>query len=80
MCEDRYCDESGSYDHQECPEAQKYIDELDNAKQFYKEIVNILYSEDGQDTCILEHCMIELAEILNVRFPNDKRLNIGAKC
>lgn len=80
MCKDRYCDESGNYDHQDCPDAQKLIDELDKAKHFYEEILDILYSEDKQDMCILEHFLLDLSDVLNVRFPNNKILNIGTKC
>lgn len=80
MCKERYCSESGNYDIKECPDAQKAQEELEKASDFYKEILDICYSEDKQDFCILEHCLIELAEILHVRFPNNKNLNVSAKC
>lgn len=80
MCTKHYSHEDNWTEIAECREALKVQEDLEKANDYYQEIVNILYSDEKQDFCILEHCLLELAEILNVRFPNNKNLNVVTKC
>ena len=80
MCKTRYCSESGSYDDQECPDFLKLCDEFGDAKDYFKEILESLYSERELDTAELEHYLIELSDVLDVRYPQNKILNLRSKC
>ncbi len=66
--------------HQECSDYLLACDELDEAKNYFKEILKFLYCENSLNVEELEYYLIEMAEKLQVKFPENKNLNIRAKC
>lgn len=80
MCAFDFTNDDTWGDRHECPNYLQICDELDKSKDLFKEILESLYADQELDTTQLEHYLIELSEVLQVRFPNNKILNVRSKC
>lgn len=66
--------------HDECPDYLQVCDELDEAKSTFKQILQFLYADKNLNVAELEHYLIELSDTLRVGFPDNKNINVMAKC
>lgn len=80
MCTFDYSDEDTWGDRFECPNYLQLQCDMGEAKSNFKEILEILYSNNQFDVAELEHYLIEMSDALSVRFPENKNINVRSKC